>query len=171
MASVGSAASWAVSRPASWCFDYRRLPIMPVLAAATPALAIGHALGRVGCFLVGDDYGRPSDLPWAVAFPQGLPPTAVPVHPTQLYETAALTALAAFLLYFRRQKQSDAFTFGTYLSLAGMCRFVIGVVRVNAVILGPFTVAQLFSLVVTAIGLTLLVVSQRAVTTPATSRK
>jgi phosphatidylglycerol---prolipoprotein diacylglyceryl transferase len=47
----------------------RRLPIVPVLATATPALAFGHLIGRIGCFLVGDDYGRPSDLPWAVAFP------------------------------------------------------------------------------------------------------
>ena len=45
-----------------------------VLAAAAPGLAAGHAVGRVGCFLVGDDYGRASTLPWAVAF-AGLPPT------------------------------------------------------------------------------------------------
>src|SRR5262249_36625733 len=45
------------------------------IAAATPALAIGHAIGRIGCFLVGDDYGKPTNLPWGVAFPQGLPPT------------------------------------------------------------------------------------------------
>lgn len=61
-----------------------------MLAAATPALALAHAIGRVGCFLVGDDYGIPSDVPWAVAFPEGLPPTSLRVHPTQLYETAAL---------------------------------------------------------------------------------
>lgn len=60
----------------------RRLPPLSVLAAATPALAIGHAIGRIGCFLVGDDYDRPSDLPWAVAFPDGLPSTTVPVHLT-----------------------------------------------------------------------------------------
>jgi phosphatidylglycerol:prolipoprotein diacylglycerol transferase len=48
-----------------------RLPVVRVLSAATPALAIGHAIGRIGCFLVGDDYGRPSNLPWAVAFPDG----------------------------------------------------------------------------------------------------
>ena len=73
---------------------WRRLPKIAVLAAATPALAIGHAIGRIGCFLVGDDYGRPTDLPWGVAFPRGLPPTTVPVHPTQLYEAVALVPLA-----------------------------------------------------------------------------
>ena len=63
---------------------FKRWPIVPILAAATPALAFGHLIGRIGCFLVGDDYGTPSTLPWAVAFPDGLPPTTVPVHPTQL---------------------------------------------------------------------------------------
>ena len=53
-----------------------------VLAAATPALAVGHAIGRIGCFLVGDDYGRPSNLPWAVAFPKGLPPTETCTRPS-----------------------------------------------------------------------------------------
>lgn len=62
----------------------KQLPLLPVLSAATAGLAIGHLIGRIGCFLVGDDYGRPSDLPWAVAFPEGLPPTLERVHPTQL---------------------------------------------------------------------------------------
>ena len=58
-----------------WALRRRRIPIVPALSAAAPALAIGHAIGRIGCFLVGDDYGRPTDLPWGVAFPKGLPPT------------------------------------------------------------------------------------------------
>lgn len=86
----------------------RKLPPWRTADAAAPALALGYGIGRIGCFLVGDDYGVPSDLPWAVAFPRGLPPTRaeylrdlgvelpadVPagellrVHPTQLYETA-----------------------------------------------------------------------------------
>ena len=76
--------------------------LVPALAAAAPALAIGHAIGRLGCFMVGDDYGRPSDLPWAVAFPEGRPPTSVPVHPTQLYEAAALVVIAWLLVRWRR---------------------------------------------------------------------
>lgn len=72
----------------------RRVPVVRALAAATSALAVGHAIGRIGCFMVGDDYGRPSNLPWAVAFPEGLPPTSVPVHPTHLYEAFALAGVA-----------------------------------------------------------------------------
>ena len=75
-------------------FRWRGWPFVPLVTAATPGLAVGHLLGRIGCFLVGDDYGRPSSLPWAVAFPQGLPPTDVPVHPTQLYKAACLGLLA-----------------------------------------------------------------------------
>lgn len=60
-----------------WVTHRKRLAVVATLAAATPALAVGHALGRVGCLLVGDDYGRPTDLPWGIAFPEGLPPTSV----------------------------------------------------------------------------------------------
>ena len=55
----------------------RRLPPWLAADAIAPALPLGYALGRVGCFLVGDDYGRPTDLPWGVEFPVGLPPTDV----------------------------------------------------------------------------------------------
>ncbi|HSF42998.1 MAG TPA: prolipoprotein diacylglyceryl transferase family protein, partial [Thermoanaerobaculia bacterium] len=58
-----------------WMIHHRRLPAWPLADATAPALALGYAVGRVGCFLVGDDYGRPTDLPWGVAFPVGIPPT------------------------------------------------------------------------------------------------
>src|SRR5687768_11768010 len=85
-----------------------------LLAAASPALVIGHAIGRIGCFLVGDDYGTPSDLPWAVAFPEGLPPTSVSVHPTQLYEAFALVPLAMLLFHWRREGRPDIVVLGGY---------------------------------------------------------
>jgi phosphatidylglycerol---prolipoprotein diacylglyceryl transferase len=132
-----------------------RLPIVAALAASTPALAIGHAIGRIGCFLVGDDYGRPSDLPWAVAFPRGLPPTDVRVHPTQLYEMFALFVVAWLLIRWRRHGVSDAIVLGRYLVLAGAIRFAIEFIRVNTRIVGPFTLAHLvsFGLVVAGLGL------------------
>jgi phosphatidylglycerol:prolipoprotein diacylglycerol transferase len=128
-----------------WALHRLRLPILRALAAATPALAIGHAIGRIGCFLVGDDYGRPTDLAWGVRFPQGLPPTFVPVHPTQLYEALGLTVIAMALFRWRRRKVADALVFGRYLVLAGSLRFLIEFVRINAHVAGPFTLAQLFS--------------------------
>ena len=134
-----------------------RLPIIPTLAAATPALAIGHAIGRIGCFLVGDDYGRPTDLPWGVAFPRGLPPTDVRVHPTQLYEMAALFIVAWLLIRWRRRGVADAIVLGRYLVLAGAIRFAIEFIRVNERILGPFTLAHLVSAGLVLVGLALLV--------------
>ena len=135
-----------------WMIRRRRAPLVRTLAAATPALAVGHAIGRVGCFLVGDDYGRPSSLPWAVAFPQGLPPTTVPVHPTQLYEAVALVAIAWLLVRWRRGGVADRAVLGRYFVLAGAVRFAIEFVRVNAPVLGPLTLAQIISLALVAAG-------------------
>ena len=136
-----------------WALRRRRIPIVRALAAAAPALAIGHAIGRIGCFLVGDDYGRPTSLPWGVAFPRGLPPTAVPVHPTQLYEMAGLAAIAIILIGWRRARVADAIVFGRYLVLAGALRFIIELIRVNAPVVGPLTLAQLFSAAIMIVGL------------------
>ena len=140
---------------------WQRLPIVRVLAAAAPAMAIGQAIGRVGCFLVGDDYGRPTDLPWGVAFPKGLPPVDVPVHPTQLYECFALIVVFVLLLRWRRQGVTDAQVIGRYLLLAGAIRFAIEFVRVNVRVLGPFTVAGIASAGITLIGV-LIVIGARA---------
>ena len=128
-----------------------------MIAAATPALAIGHAIGRIGCFLVGDDYGRPTDLSWGVAFPEGLPPTTVPVHPTQLYEAAALAILAVLLIRWRRAGFADEVVLGRYLAIAGAIRFAIEFVRVNERVAGPFTLAHLISLALVVAGIVLLV--------------
>jgi phosphatidylglycerol:prolipoprotein diacylglycerol transferase len=128
-----------------WLLRRLRVPLVRGVAAATPALAVGHAIGRVGCFLVGDDYGRPTALPWGVAFPEGLPPINVPVHPTQLYEAVALAGLAWLLFKWRAARVPDLVVIGRYLVLAGVIRFAIEFVRINAPVLGPLTLAQLIS--------------------------
>jgi phosphatidylglycerol:prolipoprotein diacylglycerol transferase len=147
-----------------WMLWRRRVPIVRALAAATPALAVGHAIGRIGCFMVGDDYGRPSDLPWAVAFPEGLPPTNVPVHPTQLYEAIALVGIAWALLQWRRADVDDRVVLGRYFVLAGLTRFAIEFIRVNARLVGPLTLAHLISIVLVTIG-TVMILRQRRAST------
>jgi phosphatidylglycerol:prolipoprotein diacylglycerol transferase len=117
-------------------------------AVAAPA-AIGQALGRIGCFLVGDDYGRPTGSWLGVAFPRGLPPTEVPVHPTQLYEAAWLALVGAWLLARRSRSPSS---FAEYLLLAGSGRLAIEVLRVNPAALGPLSNAQLVALACIALG-------------------
>jgi phosphatidylglycerol:prolipoprotein diacylglycerol transferase len=135
----------------------RGWPTIPILAAATPALAFGHVIGRIGCFLVGDDYGRPTDLPWGVAFPQGLPPTTVPVHPTQLYEAGGLGILGWLLIRWRREGVPDAVVLGRYLLAAGMLRFALEFIRVNERVLLGLSVAHLVSLAVAAVGAGMLI--------------
>ncbi len=139
----------------------RRLPIVPVLAAATPGFAFGHLIGRIGCFLVGDDYGRPSNLPWAVAFPKGLPPTDVPVHPTQMYEAICLGVLGWLLLRWRREGIADGQVLGRYLIIAGAVRFAIEFIRVNDRVLWGLTVAHIVSLILMVVGGVLAVMSDR----------
>jgi phosphatidylglycerol---prolipoprotein diacylglyceryl transferase len=130
--------------------------IVAVVAAATPALAVGHLLGRIGCFLVGDDYGTPSTLPWAIAFPEGSPPTTVRVHPTQLYEAVGLAALGWYLLRCRAKKLSEHVVLGRYLVLAGALRFAVQFVRVNDPMVLGLSLAHLLSLGVSAVGLAIL---------------
>ena len=144
-----------------WMLRHRRVPIVRALAAATPALAVGHAIGRIGCFMVGDDYGRPSNLPWAVAFPAGLPPTSVRVHPTQLYEAVALAGVAWALIRWRRKGVADALVLGRYLVLAGSIRFAIEFIRINLRILGPLTLAHLIALGLIVAGVTMILRNSR----------
>jgi phosphatidylglycerol:prolipoprotein diacylglycerol transferase len=139
-----------------WALKRQGIPLLPALAAAVPALAIGHAIGRVGCFLVGDDYGRPTDLPWGVAFPKGLPPVDFPVHPTQLYETAGLGVIAWALIGWRRDGLGDRLVFGRYLVLAGALRFLIESVRINRRLAGPLTLAQMIALGVIGTGVAIM---------------
>jgi len=136
---------------------WQRLPLMTVLSAAAPALTLGHAVGRIGCFLVGDDYGRPTTLPWGIAFPEGLPPTMDRVHPTQVYEALALFALTGVLLWLRRTGTRDRVVLGAYLAAAGGLRFLIELIRVNAVVALGMTTAQLFSVGLVVAGAALLV--------------
>jgi phosphatidylglycerol:prolipoprotein diacylglycerol transferase len=146
----------------------KRWPLVPVLAAATPALAVGQMLGRVGCFLVGDDYGSPTSLPWGVAFPRGLPPTTDRVHPTQIYEALFLGVLAWVLLRWRRAGVPDRVVLGRYLVIAGGFRFLLEFVRVNTRVAGPLTVAHFFALAVTLLGVVILATTPAA--PPSTAR-
>src|SRR2546426_6364480 len=112
-------------------------------------LALGYALGRVGCFPVNDDYGIPSTLPWAMKFPEGLPPTTVAnltqmhvrfppgadpaelvaVHPTQIYETVLMMLAFVWLWRLRDRPHAIGWRFCVYLVLAGAERVFVEVVR------------------------------------------
>ena len=108
-----------------------KLPPGKTADALAPAIAIGYAFGRMGCFLNGDDYGLPSTLPWAMGFPDGSPPTpaGLTVQPAQLYEVGASLLIFFALLYLWPRLKRDWELFLVYLVMAGSERFLVEFVR------------------------------------------
>lgn len=103
-----------------------------------PAIALGQAIGRIGCLMAGDDYGSPASIPWAVTFTDpeaasiGGAPLGVPLHPVQLYES--IVCLALFLLLVRlaqpRHREGDIIV--AYTGLYAVARFVLEFFRGDA---------------------------------------
>ena len=123
-----------------------------LLDLCSPALALGYAMGRVGCQLSGDgDYGEPWDGPWAMAYPDGVVPTDIPVHPTPIYETLAM-GLAAWVLWRLRDRLAPGRLFALYLVLAGAERFLVEFVRINEPVAAGLTTPQFVSLAMLAAG-------------------
>ncbi len=113
-----------------------------LLDLCAPALAIGYAIGRIGCQVSGDgDYGKPSDLPWAMAYPHGTVPTTDRVHPTPIYETLAM-GLVAWLLWRYRDRLRPGLVFAWYLIGSGVERFLVEFLRRNDEIVGGLTAPQ-----------------------------
>ena len=167
----------------------QKLPILTFADAVAPALALGYAVGRIGCFLVGDDYGGPTTAPWGIAFPNGAPPSTagnlrafgvhvpanVPdgmvmtVHPTQLYETAMSLAILFILWKLRPKVATPGALFCIWMVLAGIERFVVEIFRAkDDRLLGAFSVAQLISVLVVLTGaIGYVVLTRRAARHPA----
>jgi phosphatidylglycerol---prolipoprotein diacylglyceryl transferase len=123
-----------------------------LLDVCAPALALGYAIGRVGCQVSGDgDYGRPTDLPWGMAYPHGTRPTDVEVHPTPVYETFAM-GLAALVLWQLRDRYRPGVLFGIYLVFAGAERLLVEFIRRNEAIFLGLTQPQLISVGMVAAG-------------------
>jgi phosphatidylglycerol---prolipoprotein diacylglyceryl transferase len=128
---------------------YRKLPIAVMYDATAPALMLSIAVGRMGCFLVGDDYGVHTDGPLGIAFPKGSPPSTagylrsvgdsipatigdsavVKVHPTQLYEVLIATVLFFVLLQVSKRKLKPGQLFAVFMVLYAIERFIIEFVR------------------------------------------
>ena len=138
----------------TWIIARRnRLSMWVVGDLAAPALALAYAIGRIGCFLVGDDYGVPSDLPWAMAFPKGLPPTSVPVHPTQLYEIIIMSVVFVFIWKIGKKEKPAGWLFSIYLIIAGLERFLIEFLRSTTPSPIPgLSVAQVMAVLLIAVG-------------------
>lgn len=132
----------------------RGVPFLPVADACGMAMAVGYAIGRIGCQLAGDgDYGVPTDLPWGMAYPDGVVPTLERVHPAPVYETLLGLAIFAILWRLRLRITTAGKLFSLYLVLAGTARFGVEIIRLNAHVLWGLSAAQLISLAMIAGGL------------------
>ena len=136
----------------SWYVYRKKLNWLEIADLAAPFLVLGHGIGRIGCFLVGDDYGIASHLPWAIAFPKGLPPTDITVHPTQLYEMAAYFSIFFYLRYRKRNQQFKGEIMFEYLFLGGFARFMVEFIRTNTKYLFDLSGAQYLSILMMGIG-------------------
>jgi phosphatidylglycerol---prolipoprotein diacylglyceryl transferase len=137
---------------------------MTMLDLASPAVAVGYGVGRLGCLLSGDgDYGIPTRLPWGMSFPNGLVPTNQRVHPTPIYELILALILAAYLWWRGKPGSSLALgqLTGEYLVLSGLARFAVEFIRINPRIYWGMTNAQMASLGAVAVGLLLILWARR----------
>jgi phosphatidylglycerol:prolipoprotein diacylglycerol transferase len=133
----------------AWWRDFLGLRLLDLCA---PGLALGYAVGRVGCQLSGDgDYGIESDLPWAMAYPEGTVAIDEEVHPTPVYETL-LMGFAALALWRLRDRFRPGVLFAIYLVIAGVERLLIEFIRRNDDVALGLTQAQLVSIVMAAAG-------------------
>ena len=115
-------------------------------------LAMGYAIGRVGCQLSGDgDYGVHSTLPWAMSYPNGTVPTRAEVHPTPIYETLSV-GLITLVLWRLRDRLTGGRLFALYLLLTGAERMLVEFIRRNDSVLLGLTLPQVLSLVLMAGG-------------------
>ena len=136
----------------SWYIYRKNLNWFTIADLAAPFLVLGHGIGRIGCFLVGDDYGIPTNLPWAIAFPNGLPPTTIAVHPTQLYEMSAYFIIFFYLRYRKRNQTFSGEIIFEYLFLGGLSRFMVEFIRTNTKYIFGLSGAQYLSILMMAIG-------------------
>jgi phosphatidylglycerol:prolipoprotein diacylglycerol transferase len=151
---------------AIWFTRRNRLPFLKTADAFAPGVAVGHALGRLGCFAAGCCWGEPTSLPWGVTFTDPYShevvgvPLGVALHPTQLYEALAELAIFAFLWRQFGKRQFEGQILGWYLLLYSVARFVIEIFRSHAVdaVLweGGLSAAQGISLALFAVAIWLL---------------
>jgi len=147
------------------------------------AIMAGYTVGRTGCWAVGDDYGRPWDSRFAVAFPEGAPPstagimnqmfgtpippgatpdTVLAVYPTQIFEVFLSLAMFLVIWRLRDHKHAEGWLFGVYCVLAGLERFIVEFFRAkDDRFFGPLTAAQVIGLTIAVIGVIVLVARNR----------
>jgi len=156
----------------TWVIQKQNLNWLKMSDIVAPLLILGYGIGRIGCFLVGDDYGIPTHLPWGVSFVNGLPPTTyqsfqfnypwisldgfepglLTVYPTQLMETVLAVFIFGYLWSRREKIGFEGQLFFTYLVFAGLERFFIEFIRTNIKYISVLTGSQIISIFMIFIG-------------------
>jgi len=149
-----------------------KLPVLSTVDLIAPLLMLGYAFGRGGCLLSGDgDYGPPSDLPWAMAFPKGIVPTAVPVHPTPIYNILLTMIFFAIIWKVRMRNFPSGTIFGMCLIAGGVERFVTEFWRnTPKLAFGWMTLAQIFSVILILIGSYIIIEARKHSLSPMPAR-
>jgi phosphatidylglycerol:prolipoprotein diacylglycerol transferase len=155
-----------------FAFVYMRkhhLPFLKTSDVFAPGLAIGHAIGRIGCFAAGCCYGRRTHVPWAVIFTNpdaNGAPLGVPLHPTQLYEAGLETLICIVLYQLAKRQHRDGSIIALYLILSGIARFFVEFVRAHDEanpLGGALTLEQWISIAICLVGLVMLMRKRPAV--------
>ena len=151
------------------------LPLWTTCDVFAPGIALGHVVGRFGCFFAGCCYGRPTSLPWAITFTDPFAaanvgtPLNVPLHPTQLYEAGAEFLILALLLGTERKGHAFAGrTFWLYMLLYAVSRFIIEFFRGDERgAVGVLSTSQFISAILAPLAVGMLVyLSRRAAPAP-----
>ncbi len=110
-----------------WYTRRYRIPFLKTLDICAPSLALGHSVGRIGCFFAGCCYGKTTSFPWAVTFthPRSLAPLNVPLHPVQLYSSFNAFLIFLILIVLRKRQSFDGQIAFTYVFIYAVTRFVL----------------------------------------------
>ena len=137
-----------------------KLPVLGTMDVFAPGVAIGQAIGRLGCFAAGCCWGRECDLPWGVHFRSDFAapvPLDKALHPVQLYESAADLLIFAFLYRRAGQRHPAGQVIALYLVLYSTARFIIEFFREHEqALVGPFSLTQWLALGLFAVGVAIL---------------
>lgn len=139
----------------------KKMPIGKIADIVAPSLAVGSAVGRLGCFSRGCCYGKETTLPWGITFnneQSGAWPLNVPLHPTQLYEFTYNLVILGVLWWARPHLKSDGLLFWLYITLYGLFRFIVEIFRANPDIYLGMSGSQIFSIVMFLTGVTVIFV-------------
>jgi phosphatidylglycerol---prolipoprotein diacylglyceryl transferase len=158
---------------ASAMFFWRNphLPFWQTADMCGPAIVLGQAIGRIGCLMAGDDYGRPTEMAWAVTFTDpdaasiGGAPLGVPLHPVQTYESLVCVLLFVILVRLLRRKRFDGEVILAYTALYAIGRFVLEFFRGDAdrgFVIGWLSTSQFIAAILGPAAIALLIMRRRS---------